>query len=318
MVPAPLVAQFDSLSSAAAAPLTVTINPQYPRPFDTITISPRSNLIDLAAARVVVSVDGEVIEDGSGSFSTSARVGAAGSRSVVRVTATDASGQTYAQEVVIRPADVSLIIDASSTAHPFYDGGALVAPEGRVRLVAVPDIRTAANTVVPPQSLVYTWKNGDRTLLAQSGIGRSVLDASAPVRHRDANITVTVSTQDKSIAASANVIVTPVDPIIVVYPTSPLLGPLYEQALRASYTMFGEEATFKAVPYFFREMPSLAWTVNGTSRGDTEDLTVRITEPGRGTARITVTGNGGNIFQNAEDAFSLSFGSERGLGIFGL
>ncbi|MBY0110905.1 hypothetical protein K2Y00_02790 [Patescibacteria group bacterium] len=316
VVPASLFAQ--GFSAGGVEPLTVTLNPQYPRPFDTVTITPRSNLIDLAAARVVVSVNGEIIEDGSGSRSVQTRVGAAGTRSVIRVTATEASGQVYAKEMVVTPADVALIIDAASTAHPFYEGARLVAPEGRVRVIAIPDLRTSAGATIPPQSLVYTWKNGDRVLLEHSGIGRSVLDATAPVRHRDAKITVTVSTQDKAVSASAVTTVSPVDPFVRVYTSSPLLGPSFENALSQSVTMEGDEDTFRAVPYFFRTTPEMAWSVNGVAGEKDDTLTVRITEPGRGTARIEVSALGGGVFQNAQAFFTLSFGSDGGTGIFGL
>ncbi|MEK9160923.1 MAG: hypothetical protein AAB440_02730 [Patescibacteria group bacterium] len=316
VVPDSVVAQ--GFGVGGVEPLTVTINPQYPRPYDTVTITPRSTLIDLAAARVVVSVNGEIIEDGSGSRSVQTRVGAAGSRSVIRVTATEASGQVYAKELIITPADVALIIDAASTAHPFYEGALLVAPEGRVRVIAIPDLRTTAGATIPPQSLVYTWKSGDRILLEHSGIGRSVLDATAPVRHRDAKITVTVSAQDKSVSASAVTTVSPVDPFVRIYTSSPLLGPSFETALGESVTMEGEEDTFRAVPYFFRAYPELAWSVNGVAGEKEDSLTVRITEPGRGAARIEVSALGEGILQNAQAFFTLNFGSDGGTGIFGL
>lgn len=292
-------------------PLTVTITPQYPRPYEIITIQPGSTLIDLSSSNVTISVNGTIIEEGSGTRPVTAQLGAAGSRSVVRVTAKAANGQTYSKEITLRPADVSLVIEPVTTAHPFYDGAKLVAPEGRVRIVALPEFAG-----VSPANLVYTWKNGDRILQNQSGIGKSVLEAVAPVRYRDARITVTVSTQDRSQVGSAVVTVSPIDPILRVYRTGPLLGPSYETAITNNYTMPGTEDSFRVVPYFFASAPAIAWTVNGTGGEKKQDLTVRITEQGRGTARVSVSAKGASVFQSADQAFSLTFGAER-TGIFG-
>lgn len=317
IVPQAGLAQVPGLGATANEPLLVNILPQYPRPYDYITITPSSTLIDLAAARVVISVNGEVIEEGSGSRPATARVGAAGSRTTVRVVATDAAGTAYVKEVVLRPADAALIIDSTSTVHPFYEGGRLVAAEGRVRLVAIPDFRTEAGTPIAPQNLVYSWKHGDRILQEQSGIGRSVLDATAPVIYRDARIVVTISTQDKSINATAAVTVSPINPLVRVYQKSPLLGSWYEGALPSEIVMNGAEETFLAVPYFFRNVPAITWTVNGAIGERDPDLTLRITETGRGTARVGVSAEEEGGLQSADTTFSVDFSSSRG-GIFGL
>jgi len=297
--------------------LSISINPQYPRPYQTISITPRSNLLNLSASTVTVSVNGAVVEKGSGVLTAYARVGGSGERTTIRVTAVS-NGQTYSAETTVRPADVSLVVEPISTVHPFYKGGSLTASEGRVRLIALPDIRTAAGAQVANENLVYTWRLGSQILQSASGIGRSSLTATAPVRYRDANVSVTVSTQDSSVVAQATTAIAPVDPFIRIYRNDPLLGPLFDRAFTGTLGMTTDEESFRMVPYFFAARPQLSWSVNAVTSGSDEDITVRSTGNGRGSALITATAKRTENLQTADTTLTLRFGQERQLGIFGL
>lgn len=305
--------------SPGAEPVSVVITPEYPRPNQVITVSPRSNLIDLSASTVTVTANGANVYEGSGTQGIPVRVGGAGERTVIVVKATDASGQTYAREVVVRPAEVSLVMEPVSTSHPLYQGGGLVASEGRVRLIAVPDVRSAPNTRFSNASLVYTWRFGDQVLQSASGIGRSILVATAPVRYRDALITVTVTTPDSSVVAQAAVQVAPVDPIARIYQNDPLLGPNFDRALTGRFSMPDTEATLRAVGYFFGTNPTFAWEVGTSAGGADKDITVRATGSGGGTAMVTLTARDSARQQSAQTRVPVEFGSKSGgLGIFGL
>lgn len=300
-----------------ADPLTVTISPQYPRPYQTVVVTPASTLIDLAAANVTVRANGTVAGQGSGAIRTNVQMGGPGTRTTIVVTAIDASGKTYTKQLVVSPADVSLIVEPATTVHPFYKGGSLVTSEGQVRLVAIPDLRTSAGTRIPAANLVYTWRFGDQILQAQSGIGKSVLTATAPPRYRDATVSLVVSSQDSSVVARAEVSVAPTTPLIRIYQNDPLLGPLFERALIGSFTMAEEEQTFRAVPYFFSGAPALSWTVGGRASGGDKDITLRTTG-GQGTSRLNVSANQPTTRQTAETPLSVEFGNTGGIGIFGL
>lgn len=309
LVEAQVVGELESLS--------VTLSPSYPRPFQDVTVSVRSSAIDLSASTVTVRLDGAVIEEGSGALSTVVRTGGPGERMVVSVTAVS-GGQTFSHQTIIRPADVALVSEPRSTVPPFYRGGSLPASEGRIRLIAVPDVRTAPGSAVSAQSLVYTWRLNGRILLESSGIGKSVLSATAPVRYRDADITVTVATQDQSIVAEARTVVSPVDPILRLYRADPLLGPLFETALSGTYALAGDEETFRAVPYFFADTPAFVWTLNGATSGSARDLTVRATGRSAGSAGLSLSARHGDTFQNASTDLRVRFGQAGFLGIFGL
>lgn len=297
-------------------PLTLELDPQYPTPYQIVTVTPQSSMIDLSASTLTFKVNGKVVQQGSGGEGASIAVGGPGSVTTVTVTAVN-NGNTYTQSLTIRPADVALVVEPTSTTHPFYEGASLVGSEGNVRIIAMPDFRTSAGVPISASNLVYTWKNGDQVLQSNSGIGKSVLAASAPVRYRNTVVTVTVSTQDSSIVGQASVLINPGDPVIRVYENDPLLGPRYETALSNGTNLSGSEATYRAVPYYFTSFPSLTWQMNGTPSQTGQDITVRPAGSGKGTAVLGVSASSGSLGQSANTSLSISFGQQSS-GLFGL
>jgi hypothetical protein len=301
--------------SFGAEPLTLSVSPLYPAPYETVSVRPQSTLIDLAGSVVVITVNGKEIYRGTGGEGTSFVAGGAGEASTIVVSAT-VGGQTYKKTVVVKPASVALIMEPVSTTHPFYEGAALVAPEGRVRIIAIADLGPGSGS---PDSFVYNWKVGDQVLQSQSGIGRSTLAVSAPLKYRDATVTVTVSSPANGAAGDASASVEPVDPFLLLYRNGPLLGPDFDTALNDSFSMSTDEETFRAVPYFFAKAPSLAWSVNGSLSGSDRIVTVRTTGQGEGTAVLSAQATEVGTYESAADSLSIHFGANSASsGFFGL
>lgn len=299
-----------------AEPLTISVSPEYPQPYQTITITPSSNLLDLVASTVTISVNDKVIGKGSGQ-SVTYQVGPAGEVDTIAVSAVTPSG-TYTKKIVVHPAGVALVMEANSTTHPFYEGGAQVASEGRLRVIAMPDFRTTGGKAIDPTTLSYAWKSGDQLLQNASGIGKSVLIADAPIRYRDTTVSVTVSTIDGSVAAQAAINVSPVDPYLIIYRNGPLLGPDFGTAESGTYAMTGDEDTFRAVPYFFPATPTFVWSVDGKQNGTEPVITVRTTGSSAGTSVISVEASQSGSYQSASASFSVNYGQSALPNIFGL
>jgi hypothetical protein len=165
---------------------------------------------------------------------------------------------------------------------------------------------------------VYTWKLGERILTDSSGIGRSTLVAEAPVRYRNADITVTVTSPDSALVGEARTVISAVDPVARIYRNDPLLGPNFDTALSGAFSMPDTESTFRAIGYFFATPPTFAWTVNNTTNGTDKDLTVRATGNGQGTARLGVTLTEPATRRSADSRVTVDFGASTGFGFFGL
>ena len=308
---------FASHAQFSTEPLGLTLYPDYPRPYQTVTVVPESSSIDLSASRVTATVNGTTVSEGSGAEPIYVTVGGPGTVTTVVVRAST-GGQTYTKTLAIRPADVALIVEAQSSAHPFYEGGRLVASEGGLRIVAIPDLRTSSGAVLSANDLVYTWRNGEQILQRESGIGKYVLTATAPVLHRDARISVTVTSQDQSVVAQAATAIAPSDPTVRVYRRDPLLGPLYGTALPKTTQLAGTEESFRAVPYFFGQPPGFVWQVNGVPNDTDDDITVRAVGEGRGRALLGVTARSSTSLESAGSSLAVEFGENSGFSFFGL
>ncbi len=305
--------------SLGAAALTITVDPAYPQPYSTITITPQSTLVDLSASVITISVNGKAIWKGSGTGGTAYQVGGSGETDTITVTAVS-GGNTYEASITVHPSSVALVMEPLSSTHPFYEGGALIAPEGRMRFVALTDVRGSRGAINPSQ-LVYTWKTGNQILQDASGIGRSTLIALAPLLYRDTDLSVTVSTQSGVGMGQASLAISPTEPSVVLYHDGPLLGPNFDSALGSDYTMSGTEDAFRAVPYFFGSIPALAWSVNGVENGSDPVVTVRTTGTGAGTSALSVTANsvGSDTLSGASSEVNIHYGARaESTNIFGL
>lgn len=300
---------------SGADPLSLSISPEYPKPYQTIRVTPGSTLIDLSATTMKLSVNGKLVSTFSGSESTSVTVGGPGVKTTITVTATT-GGKTYKKTLTVIPGDVALVTEPLSTAYPFYKGALLLAPEGQVRIIAIADLRTSSGTRINPASLVYTWKFGNQTLEGDSGIGKNILTAVGPQRYRDAVISVTVTSADGAVVAQESTLLQPTDPLIRMYKTDPLLGTDFMHALAGTYSLAGKEESFRAVPFFFGAYPSLAWTVNGQGSGTTDEVTVR-TNGAAGSASLSLSAQLSATHQSVTNTLGLSFGKGSGTNIFG-
>lgn len=300
----PAAAQY----STEDEPISFILTPNYPRPYQSVTISPRSSLVDLTASTVTISVNGAVVQKGTGTQAATVTVGGVGETTKISVSVKGPDGKTYTTSTSVRPADVALVVEPNTTVHPLYQGLPLIASEGSVRLVAIADLRTTTTKSIDPATLVYQWKLGSQVLTSASGIGRSVLVATAPIRYRDAAITLTVSSPDSSIVAEAKTTISPVDPVVRIYSFDPLLGPDYDHAIGASFTLLATEASFRAVPYFFAAPPSIEWSVSGTAQNAQKDITVRSTGNGQGSAALEARAKLASTLQTASSRTLLRFG----------
>lgn len=298
-------------SFPGGAPFTISVYPEYPRPYEEVTVTIESTLFTISTSDVTISLNGAVVEEGS--RSTVVKMGGPGTKSVIRASVTSIEG-TYSAERVIGPAQVALIVEPDSTAHPFYEGARLVPSEGRVRIVAVADIRTSTGSKVPVNQIAYEWKLGSQILLDESGTGRNVLVATAPPRYRDAVVSVTAQTKDQSVVAYASTVISPLDPLVRIYPKSPLRGISFANAIAESFAVSGTEASFHAVPYFFANPPSIAWSINTNTTDTDADLTVR-SGGGSGTAALKVSAE--DAAASVSDSATLMFSAARSTNVFG-
>ncbi|MEX0672786.1 MAG: hypothetical protein WDZ82_03350 [Candidatus Paceibacterota bacterium] len=195
------------------------------------------------------------------------------------------SALVQAQEV-----DVDLIWEAESYTPVLYDGKSRYTPGASVTLQAVP-YRVGTGETIDPAVTEFTWKVNGRQMRQGVGEDAFVFNGSTQKEH---TISVTLRNSNK---ISQSVTLKPSAPEVVLYPESPLYGTQSAFALMGTFHMRDQEATIRAVPYYFTVASAVdlgllyRWSVNGEdidqdlTGDDASALTMRAPE-GNGSAHL--------------------------------
>ncbi len=292
----------------------LVVYPDLPRPNEPFTVSMESNLITLSDAKITFFINGVAAKNTDGTLLQSIAP-AAGKTVIVRATA-ETADSTYQNQVAITPQDAVLVLEPGSTIPPAYKGAALLPAGADTRIVAIPNFKNSSGVPIPPNQLVYSWRAGERQLEDFSGIGKSVLKITGPLRYRSETISAYVTTQDKRFGAYAEVAMEPATPVVRMYQVDPLIGILYSPTMPKQITMQGAEETFAAFPYFFATWPTLSWSVGGTGSGGDPTLTVRAGGAGSGTTSVRVEASDTGTLSVARTETQVSFGGSQSRSFF--
>ena len=305
---APQVAQAQAIGNFS--PFTLSVNPTYPQPYDTLTVTPVSGTVNLSEMTVTVLVDGTRTYEGSPK-SVSIPLKGAGQTTTVRVIASG-GGTTYAQDLSTTPEGLALITEPVASAPALYLGKPLVPLGGSVRVVAVADFRTKNGAAIDPAALSYSWTVNGTTVGTASGVGKSSVLVDSPLKYRTATVSVLVKSPDGNLSSGGSVALSAAEPIVRIYENDPLLGVRFETALSGTYAISGTEASLFAVPFSFPKGnggPLIRWFLNGAAAQTGPVITLRPTGNGTGTANLSLTaGNGSTV---APASLSLSFDTTR-------
>lgn len=145
----------------------ITSEPEFPNPYQSVTVQVNSFSINLDARPITWYVNGTETQRGIGKKQISVKTGAIGS--VTRVVATiDVNGITKINKVIeLRPNSVDLLWEAvDSYVPPFYRGKALPSAEGALRVTAV------AIGTNNKSNQIFTWLRNNIISQPESGFGR--------------------------------------------------------------------------------------------------------------------------------------------------
>ena len=305
-----------SVSATPVAALTLQIAPSTPAPYSTISITPESTVLDLAAATITISVNGKQV--GSGNAAPAhITLGGPGTRTVISATAS-VGGKQYSASATLLPGAVALVEEPIASAPALYRGLPLPPDGGSIRLVAVPDFETAPGARLAESALSYTWSQDGTTLESASGIGKQAIVVDAPLPYRGSKVSVSISSPDGRVTGAASIALSSQQPTVRVYADDPLQGILFDHALGGSVAV-GSESTFIAVPYSFAldaGLPQINWFLSGSAAQQGALITVRPTGSGQGSATLTATASGSGTRSSAASSLTLTFGS--GSSLFGL
>ena len=282
---APVFAQTSLQSLNVGSGLTVSEDPQFPGPGQSVTLTAESPIIDIANSDVEWAVNGSPAGSGS---SITIPLGGLGTQTNIALAVSGSSGSDET-EVSITPTSIDLLYEADSFTPALYRGRALPSSGSMIRLMAIPHFVQSDGTRIPISSIKFTWKNNGATLSSISGVGKNTATIPAAILYGNDVITVDAQSTDGSLAGERTVSVQTQDPELILYEVSPLYGIQYERAISSSQQAHESESTFASVPYFadVRNVNdaslSYEWEVNGTQVAadskDPSEITLQASGP---------------------------------------
>lgn len=248
--------------------LKVQINPQNPKPGETVRVSVESFLSDLSKATISWSVDGKVMARGIDKTTFSFQVGASGTTTRLGILLLTNQGEEIYKEYGFNPLGLTILWEADTYTPPFYKGKPLVTYQSRVRAIAVPD---SANTkgAFDAGALSYVWRQNGYTVSDASGFGKNSFSFTAPRPYEQMKIGVSASPVNNSASSEFNVALPISQPFILFYKDDPLLGVRYEEPMGREFDLAQKDVSVRAEPFFFSNersdtpLFSYTWELNG-------------------------------------------------------
>ncbi len=293
--------------------LNLILSPEHPKANERVDARLESFSTNLDRAEVNWLLDGKTVENGTGKTKFSFTTGVLGSEQTLAVNIKTLDGSYLNRILNIKPALVSLIWQAYSYTPPFYKGKALLPIEGVASLIALPSFVKSDGAHIPPEQIIYTWRENDHLSGDGSGYGKFSFPVKGKVPIRPITVSVEAAAPDFGLVASAEVTINPVAPQIFFYEDQPLSGRSLRQTLAANLSFGGDEMRVAAVPYFF-ETPtrkgalSYSWSVNNAPSNErSPDITLRRSgsENGRAQLFLNIT-SPVSIFQAAEALLTIN------------
>lgn len=296
------------------------INPNFPRPRESATISVTSFIDNLDKSEIKWYVNNVLIKSGIGEKSFTFQMGDLGENKIIKTIINKGGGGTLTKVFNLNPTEVNLIYEVDTYTPPFYQGKAWFTKQSVVKVVALPRMLDSAKKLISPKNYVYTWKVDGDVIQDKSGFGKNIFTYQSPLISRDIVISVEVSPQYSNNTASANIALPYQNPLLLAYEKNPIYGTIFEHAIFGDYYLNRDEVTFEVVPYFFSANNSFSnlnfeWKMNEKvfeTSNQKNEATFRIENNQKGRSNISIkTNNIAKMLQLDELDFSLFFDREK-------
>jgi len=233
-------------SALTASDISMTVAPENPQPNQDVTITLTSYSVDLNLSQITWYQDGKLKSNANGIKTFSVRTPDVGVSTTIRAVIKSNSA-TFEKQVVITPSEFDMLWEAlDSYVPPFYEGKALPSSEATIKVVALPNAKSANGGA---GAYSYNWKKNYTIDQRASGYGKNTFTFKASYLNKEETISVNATSQ--TTGGEASITIVPGKPKVVFYEESPLQGTLFAQALNNGYRLTSQEASIVAEPYFF-------------------------------------------------------------------
>lgn len=310
-----------SYASAQEVELSGQLNmdPEYPKPFQKVTISFETYSFDGTRSLNTWSVNGKKILSGYGENKIHISLLGDGSLTTVSLVAIPQEGGIYKNSMTISPASVSLMWEArDSYTPPFYKGKSLPSEGGGIRLIASPRIYENGKKI-DTKNISYAWTVNDVLLHDSSGLGKNTYSTDLNYLENENIYKVVATSLSGRVQAEGREKVSPFSIQTRLYKSDGLLGTEYAHAL-GERVEIAKETTFTYEPYFLHtkklSSPNLSynWTLNGlpTTPQGINYITIIPKKDARGFGTLSISvENIEKFLQKSEASLSIIFDTLR-------
>jgi hypothetical protein len=219
---------------AAAAEVTIKLDPKNPEPYSTVNLILLSYDIDVNTSMVVWKVAGKEAKRGMGGKTFSISLGPPGTQIPVSAIVSDASGNVLQSSVTLTPQSVTLLWESiESYTPPFYEGKPLPAEGSKIKVSAFPSINA------PLEALSYSWYVGDSALESSSGAGKRSVPITLEILTDETEIRSVVRSSSGAIAEKT-ITVIPHAVMPLIYSSDDLFGPMVGKLFSRRLEVVGE------------------------------------------------------------------------------
>ena len=209
-------------TSTRSSDISVNLTPENPGPFQDVSISLQSYIVDLDKASINWIVDGKPSPSGTGNKTLRITTGGTGTTTSVIVEITINGTDTIKKNIVIQPAEIDLLWQAiDSYVPPFYKGKALPSSESRIKIVALPQVKIGGKNY-RTNDFTYSWSRSYAVSLPDSGFAKNTFVYKNSYINDSDTVSVVAEAVGSSASARSEITLKPGSPKILFYENNPL------------------------------------------------------------------------------------------------
>lgn len=294
--------------------VTVGIKPNDPKPGEFVEITISGYGFDVTKTYFEWLKNGAKSKSGVGDNIYSFQLGQVGEATRINVIVISNKRKLAEKSFYFEPSEIEFSWEADSFVPPTYQGRSRASSGSTIKVVATPRIANQSGKLEKTSDLNYRWYKNDTLISSSSGLGKNILKLDTDPKDSQLKIRLIASNRSGANSASGDLIINLGQPEIAFYENRPLSGPNFQKQILASYDLYGPEASFLAVPFFwpqadYKDLDYL-WRVNNTvaDSGEVEEiLTVR--QPDGATGQNQVTLQAKTEKRSAQGRFNIKFGN---------
>lgn len=302
-------------ASINAGDIVVTLNPEFPGAFQTVSIKLDSDTLNLNRYMIQWLADGQPAQSGIGLRTFQIVSGNYGSTK--KITATINIGTAVLQkDILITPQDATLLWEAVNSYVPaFYHGKKMPSRESLITINGIPNFKSV-NDSTQLGDAVYLWSRNDNRILGVGGYGKDSITIQQNRLRDSEKITADISGVSNNSTTEKTVVIPTVTPEIHWYVRDEF-NYRRLQSIDQGLRVASGDTNLVAEPYFFSIKNGisdlgLTWKVNNNTvyldpNAPNQELLVHNPgQTGQANFQVAIT-NPKSFLQSATRAVSLYF-----------